>query len=231
MYREGAARVPGGVLWTQSAGGHGRTARVLPDGCLDVIWSSRAGLLVAGPDTVAHLAAVAPGESYVGLRFPPGLGPAVLGVPAYDLRNQRVPLAAIWSGPRTRLIEEGIAEARQPGRVLDRVAIERLRLAGGADPIAGVVAERLAGGADVAAVGECVGLSTRQLHRRCQRLFGYGPKTLARILRMQAALALARTGVPGAAVAARCGYADQAHLSRDVCRLAGVPLGVLTRQQ
>ncbi|MEV5769093.1 helix-turn-helix domain-containing protein, partial [Micromonospora sp. NPDC052213] len=63
--------------------------------------------------------------------------------------------------------------------------------------------------------------------RRSRHLFGYGPKTLARILRMGRALALARAGTPLAEVAARCGYADQAHLTRDVRDLAGVPPTVL----
>lgn len=57
--------------------------------------------------------------------------------------------------------------------------------------------------------------------------FGYGPKTLARILRLRRALALAGAGVPFAETAARCGFADQAHLARDVRELAGVPLGRL----
>jgi AraC-like DNA-binding protein len=41
------------------------------------------------------------------------------------------------------------------------------------------------------------------------------------------ALDLARTGTPYASVAAQAGYADQAHLSRDVKALAGAPLRVL----
>ena len=52
---------------------------------------------------------------------------------------------------------------------------------------------------------------------------GYGPKTLARILRMRRALDLARAGAPLAEVAVRSGYADQAHLTREVRDLAGVP--------
>ncbi|WP_442934536.1 helix-turn-helix domain-containing protein [Micromonospora sp. CPCC 205546] len=75
----------------------------------------------------------------------------------------------------------------------------------------------------MAATAAGAGLDPRALHRRCRHLFGYGPKTLARILRMGRALALARAGVPLAEVAVRCGYADQAHLTRDVRDLAGVP--------
>jgi AraC-like DNA-binding protein len=71
------------------------------------------------------------------------------------------------------------------------------------------------------------GLSERQLHRRCLPLFGYGPKTLARVLRFDRALALARAGRPFADVASSAGYADQAHLSREVRALAGVPLRAL----
>ncbi len=70
-------------------------------------------------------------------------------------------------------------------------------------------------------------LSDRQLHRRCLRAFGYGPKTLARILRMRRALDSARAGTPPADVAVETGYADQAHLSRGIKALAGVPLSAL----
>jgi AraC-like DNA-binding protein len=45
---------------------------------------------------------------------------------------------------------------------------------------------------------------------------------------MNRALAMARTGTPFATVAAVAGYADQAHLSREVKALAGVPLSELT---
>ncbi|WP_461029927.1 helix-turn-helix domain-containing protein, partial [Streptomyces sparsus] len=67
----------------------------------------------------------------------------------------------------------------------------------------------------------------RQLHRRAVRAFGYGPKTLARVLRLERALTLARAGLPFARVAADAGYADQAHLAREVKALAGVPLTTL----
>ena len=88
-------------------------------------------------------------------------------------------------------------------------------------------ARALRRGASVARTAELVGLGERQLHRRCQDAFGYGPKTLARILRLGRALDLARSGVPAATVAASTGYADQAHLSREVRDLAGVPLRAL----
>ena len=66
-----------------------------------------------------------------------------------------------------------------------------------------------------------LGLSERQLRRRCLPVFGYGPRRLARILRMNRAVAAALAGRPLADVAYDCGYADQAHLCRDVLDLAG----------
>jgi AraC-like DNA-binding protein len=83
-------------------------------------------------------------------------------------------------------------------------------------------------GRDIGAVAAMLGITARQLHRRSLDAFGYGPKLLARVLRMHRALRLARAGTPLAETAARAGYADQAHLSRDVKALAGVPLGLLT---
>uniref|UniRef100_UPI0003821EB9 helix-turn-helix transcriptional regulator n=1 Tax=Saccharomonospora saliphila TaxID=369829 RepID=UPI0003821EB9 len=89
------------------------------------------------------------------------------------------------------------------------------------------VVARLDGGDSVADLARTVGLSARHLHRRCLRAFGYGPKTLARVLRMRRALEAARKGTPLATVAAEAGYADQAHFSREVRALAGVPVSAL----
>ncbi|MER7163197.1 helix-turn-helix domain-containing protein, partial [Streptomyces lydicus] len=89
------------------------------------------------------------------------------------------------------------------------------------------VAAALARGRPVAEVALSVALSERQLHRLSLDAFGYGPKTLARVLRLVRALDLARAEVPWAEVAARAGYADQAHLAREVKSLAGAPMGAL----
>lgn len=226
MYREEAAPgIPGAVRWASVSRGEG-PVRVLPDGCLDLLWSSRAGLLVAGPDRHAHLSVSVPGERWVGLRLPPGTGPAVFGIPADELRDQRVPLDDLW-GPAATELADRVAAAEARGwpvaGVLEEVALRRLRTAGGPDPLAARVAARLAAGATIAATAAEVGLGARALHRRSQLLFGYGPKTLARILRMRRALALAGAGTPLAEVAVLAGYADQAHLTREVKELAGVP--------
>ena len=95
------------------------------------------------------------------------------------------------------------------------------------DPVLRALVTRLDAGRPVAATADELGLGARQLHRRSLVAFGYGPKTLARILRLRRALALARSGVPYAETAARSGFADQAHLARDVRELAGLPLGRL----
>jgi transcriptional regulator GlxA family with amidase domain len=77
----------------------------------------------------------------------------------------------------------------------------------------------------VGALGPTVGLGERQLRRRFQAGVGYGPKTLARVLRFQRLLALLRDDRGGrpslAEVAVRAGYADQAHMTAECTRLAG----------
>lgn len=67
-----------------------------------------------------------------------------------------------------------------------------------ADPVADAVASMLARDVTttVPAMADAIGLSQRQLHRRCVGAFGYGPSTLRRILRLQRFLRLARH--PGA---------------------------------
>ncbi|MEC4019519.1 helix-turn-helix domain-containing protein [Streptomyces sp. H27-D2] len=228
MYRERPSSMPAGaVVWTRTAGdGSGGPLRVLPDGCTDLIWAG-GQLLVAGPDTRAHLTHDSPGSSYAALRFAPGTGPAVLGVPAHELRDLRVPLSDLWPSEAVRRLAERVADADDRGRALEGLVADRMRDEAPPDPKLSAIVAGLDRGRPVSAVARAVGLGERGLHRRCLTAFGYGPKTLARVLRLNRALDLARAHTAFAEVATVAGYADQAHLAREVKALAGVPLGVL----
>jgi len=138
-----------------------------------------------------------------------------------------VPLAEIWDPALVRALEDQVAVDPAPARALERIATVHGRADGGVDPLLAEVVRRADRDEPVGAIAEIVGLSARQLHRRSLDAFGYGPKLLARVLRLQRALALAREGTGLAAVAAVHGYADQAHLARDVRDLAGTTLGGL----
>ena len=69
-----------------------------------------------------------------------------------------------------------------------------------------------------------LGASERTIRRLCLDAFGYGPKTLERILRLQRFLRLVRSSGPVglASLAFEAGYADQAHLTRETGELAGL---------
>lgn len=223
MYRELPIALPGTAAWAVDRVGAGG-AFVLPDGCMDLIWHD-GGILVAGPDTRAHRTTAA-GPRAVGLRFAPGLGPVVLGVAADELRDSRIELGRLWSDAQVRRLSA--AAARDPLGALTAEVCRRLDPAN--LPVEMSIAARLAGGAAVADVAAELGWSTRRLHRKSLSAFGYGPKTLARVLRFDRAVASARAGTPFSRVAADSGYADQAHLARDVRALAGTTLGELVGQ-
>lgn len=221
VYEEAlSAAVPGAVLWRATAGGG---SVVLPDGCMDLLWAD-GRLLVAGPDTGPHPAGEVPGGAFAGIRLAPGTAPALIGVPAHALRDRRVELADLWPARAVRrasALVEGYGDARAG---LEALAGARAADAGAPDPLAAEVVARLRAGEAVAAIARAAGLGERQLHRRSLDAFGYGPRTLGRILRLRRALSLARAGLPYAEVACVAGYADQAHLAREVRALAGTTL-------
>jgi AraC-like DNA-binding protein len=227
-YRERASRLAGAVVWTRTAV-PGDAAPVLPDGCMDLLWTE-GRLFVAGPDTRAYVADVPGRTRYAGVRFFPGTAPAYLGVPAHELRDQRVDLADLWTPGDVRRLTELVDASADPAAALEAVAVGRAAGVDPPDPWLRAVVAALADGRSVAVTADGLGWSERRLHRRSLAAFGYGPKTLARILRLQRALGLVRDGVPPADTAARVGYADQAHLARDVRDLAGAPLGELLRR-
>jgi hypothetical protein len=64
-------------VWTSTAPAEPEVIDVLPDGCMDLVWSG-AELFVAGPDTAPHPFERRAGVAATGLRFLPGVLPALL---------------------------------------------------------------------------------------------------------------------------------------------------------
>jgi AraC-like DNA-binding protein len=225
-------------LWAQVTpdAGPDRDGLVLPDACTDLIWEQGRGAFVAGPDTGPVRTVMKAGTVILGVRFRPSAGGPVLGLPLNELRDQRVDLEDLRRRDAMRL----------PGTLdLDTAAIRTLELAGALvadgdpDPAATRAAVLLADprtrAEDVAAE---VGLSIRQLRRRCHAVVGYGPKTLQRVLRFRRFVSRLDAGPPAgqadhdlAVLAVQAGYADQAHLTRECRDLAGLTPAALARQR
>ncbi len=219
-------------VWTwQNTGRTRRGQLIVPDGCVDLVW--REGRLeVVGPDRGPRTVTAPGGSAIAGIRLRPGAAGLLLGrVPAPELLDTQVPLEEFDAGGARRLAD-GLAHADGPwaaARLLDRYVsglLPRYR----PDPVVerAVAVLGRPGAVRLPRLADALGLSERQLRRRVTEAVGYGPKTLQGVLRFQRALALGRSGGAGTAqVAARAGYADQPHLSREVRRLAGVPPAVL----
>jgi AraC-like DNA-binding protein len=206
-----------------------RDLGVLPDGRLDLIWASDGEVLVIGPQTRPRRRPLPPQVVVVGVRFAPGVGTALLGVPAHELADMHVPLEAI-DARRASSFRQDLARiedaagapaglARAVGRRIDSYwspdGVVRRAAALLGDPMMRVkrIADELA-------------LCERQLERRFREAVGYGPKTLQRVFRFQrllVALQLNREQAGGLAwIAAVIGYSDQAHLTRETREFSGL---------
>jgi AraC-like DNA-binding protein len=218
-------------VWSQviGAGEAIHRHRVLPDGCADLVWIGADPTVVAGPATRPVIVPLASGTVVAGVRLRPGAAAAVLGPPATELLHRDTPLCDIW-GAATAALSMRVIEAASIEAKLGAAEALLARRVGAANPPDRIVAaatrwlarhpagriEDLAGFLEV---------GPRRLHRRFTVAVGYGPKTFQRVLRMQRALALAARdrrpegGLAGLALEA--GYADQAHMSRELRLLTG----------
>jgi AraC-like DNA-binding protein len=230
VYEERASVIGGATAWLAV---HDGPVRVLPDGCMDLLWM-HGRVVVAGPDEVAHVHGATAGERVAGLRFRPGVLPTLLGVPAEQLVGRRVPLVDVVDTAPWRRVLDPEADplgADDPIAAFEALMGPALRAVGSMGSSSDhwdLVAGALERGVPVAELARSLGYSERQLSRRCRQHIGYGPAHLRRVLRLQRALALRRDGTATALSAALAGYADASHLHRDVRDLAGAPLSQLS---
>jgi AraC-like DNA-binding protein len=227
-------RAPGRYVacaWTQVNAGAGEHRQlVVPDGCADLVWQDGV-LRLVGPDRGAWVALLAPGSAIAGVRLRPGAARLLSGrVPVDEVRDLRVPFAEVAGGAAP--LTERLAEAGSPGAAANVLDDFVASLASQYEPDTAVERTvallRRGGTPHLPALADSVGLSERHLRRRFTEAVGYGPKALHSILRFQQALHLSRTTPADlATIAVEAGYADQAHLTREVRRLAGTTPGRL----
>ncbi len=173
--------------------------RIPPDGCMDLIGGD-----VVGSFSRCGVVNLPAGSVSSGTRFHPGGLPALLGVPATELVDMRVPAGDVVR--RFRSLERLAADAPPP------------------DPLAAAVWS----GSDLRTIARGFGYGERQLRRRVLAATGHAPKRLMRIARMQRVL-LAGRGESWARSAVEHGYYDEAHMANDVRELTGATPHALLR--
>jgi AraC-like DNA-binding protein len=207
---------------------------VTPDGTIDLQWIDRT-FRVAGPDKDPVIENLPAGTTVVGFRFQPAAAAAWLGVPANQILGQRLSLQELW-GPRARGLAGKVRENQNIAELI--AALESViadfpgKYAPNYEPMRAaynlIQAGPPPGVALVPWLGRALAMSERTLRRRFDESFGYGPKTLDRILRYQRFLRQVRLSQGSIAIlAVETGYSDQPHLVRESRRLTGcTPLEV-----
>ena len=198
-------------------------APLLPDAAVELVWSGT-GLFVRGADTRPFAVGSFPERTFVVLTFQPAAAAETLGLSGRALADAWVAISELWGRSERDRLESLLAAAtpREAMTILEDAVEAHTREA--PDPaVQAVFALLRSPRTRVHDLAERLGLSERQLHRRCVAALGFGPKMLDRILRFQRfrAFALARPQLGLGRLAAEAGYADQAHLTREALRLGG----------
>jgi AraC-like DNA-binding protein len=235
----GALRAHFQCIWTHSiSADHCGTIAVVPDGCVDLLWRDDR-LTVVGPDITAANPTVKAGTTILGLRFQPGAASNWLGLPMTEIVGSEVDLRDLW-GQDARYLTDKMQEASSTPQ--QAILLQELLLPmvphinhPAEDAVAIFRFLRSDTGSEaghISVLRSKLDLTERTLRRRSGELFGYGPKTLDRILRFQRfqALALESANAGLAELALQAGYADQAHLSREIRSLCGMTAGEFVRQ-
>lgn len=225
---------------------------ITADGTIDLQWID-GQLRVAGPDRACQTEALPAGAIVIGFRFHPAVASSWLGVSAVEIVDRRVPLEDVWGARGARLARALTDESRDTSALIaaiEAALASQMPARETSDAVMRAAYHLIAQGAPAGApfvprLGRALAMSERTMRRRFEESFGYGPKTLERILRYQRFLRLARAAsAPAkagsasanssarsslATLAAEAGYADQAHLARESRRLTGITPQALER--
>jgi AraC-like DNA-binding protein len=235
-------------VWVCSnAPGPWRLERVLPPGRAQLIVNLREdqtrsyrgermevgpGTVVSGIGTRYEIIDSAEQEEVAGVVFRPGGTLAFFGLPADLMSETGMAVEDLWGAGAVRRLRERLLESRDAGQRL-AVLEEELRLAWtgrGLHPAVAYALRQFQATPSLVRVGgvaKASGLSQKRLGERFQREVGISPKRYCRLLRFQQAVGQAHGAArpDWSAVAADCGFSDQAHLIHEFQAFAGLTPG------
>jgi AraC-like DNA-binding protein len=166
-------------------------------------------------------------QSMIDVKLTPLGAYTILGRPLHELAGSIVALEDIF-GPEGRRLHARLVDAErweQRFDALEGFLLARAECGPRPTPLAARAVHCLrARGGDVriGALARELGCSRRYLHARLREEVGVAPKTLARLLRFEAARRRLQGGAQRPAeVAADCGFYDEAHLFREFRALGG----------
>jgi len=216
--------------WVLSDPPCGYAHRVLPDGCIDIIFEIADGggwpARVVGTMQRSQIFQPVDTVQLIAVRFRPGGAVPFFGFSAHEITDDEVDLPTVWSneGNFDERMHDEAPVAVKVGR-LQRALLDRLADVSPPDPrIAQAVTwlesrrapeiERLAADLDV---------SRQHMRRLFLRHVGVGAKTFQRVLRVQRLVAGfgGSTEIDWSAAALDAGFYDQAHMAGECRRLTG----------
>jgi AraC-like DNA-binding protein len=234
-------------LWCLSEGPTHPTERILPGGTTELVinlcdneisvtdpqrrypFRRFSGTVVAGPygryfdiDASRH-------SAMLGVHFKPGGAQPFLGAPSNELLDTHVNLEELWNAEADTLRARA-CDAHSPAKrfaVLESALMSRLRSDHvERDGIAGALNELLPGASNppIEQLAELAGMSHRHLIRKFTASVGMTPKTFSRVRRFHRTMRRLQSCVPPrwSEFAAECGYADQAHMIREIRFFSGL---------
>jgi len=226
-------------FWLLEGAAGGVPDAIIPDGRIELIvhysgafWRHRShatpirqpSLLLVGQMTEPVVLAPEGRSGIAAIRLKPAGARAVLGFAASDVAGRFVELDALF--PSARGLVDRLGSARDDAervRTLEAWLRRVVRRSPRPEVEAAVAAiVHSAGRASIDRIAGHIGLGLRRIERHFDEDVGLGPKTFARIVRLQAALQRIRRGQSLSDVAVACGYYDQAHMARDFRQLANM---------
>lgn len=202
--------------WEQRVGAD-RVQRVLPDGHADLLVHESGIVEVVGLHDEVALPFLPAGTGLRGIRLRPAAVAAAFETSASSLMNRTFPADDVLGAKRARRL------AQPDGLDAWIRSVEP-------DPRT-VAAVRLLASSSVSDVAARLGVTTRHLRRILVTDIGLAPKVYQRVVRFGSFLRAVDRGTSLSAAAADAGYADQAHLTREVRHLAGVTPARLVRER
>jgi AraC-like DNA-binding protein len=200
---------------------------VLPDGCVDIVYSPSTGPQVVGTMTRVQRFTLEAGQIQMGVRFRPGMAPGFVRAPGSETTDRLLPLDDVW-GAKGRQLAARIGEAKSEEQC---IALLEAQLVDASEP--GIVQKMSAyivdrsGQVRVDDLAFDAAMSARHLRRLFLEQMGLTPKHFCRVIRFRHSLPRLRSSVRGdwTKVALDCGYYDQAHFINEFREFSGYTPG------